>query len=437
MKKNMDEKNLQITEREKLDYPLWGILAVALLLFASLFLTRYLVYPVFLVCLYRVIRYDIRVFSTDYCVLIPLATLFQTAGGTSLLIYLCLIAAVWYAFRGGICVNAAFCILLILLNYLFLRMQLEISKMILIFGQLFLLYVLLPQQNSQSAERSAKAFCISLFVSSIYALAFRNTGAMIALRGREVPAFWGSSFMRFQGLFEDPNYYMMMLLTGIALLLKLRDSRRMKRGAFLIMCIGMILLGVLTYSKTFLLVFIILVGIYILWQYRNRKSLFATMIVVMIAIVAAIMLLSSFSPISVIMTRFLNASSISELTTGRTDVFTRYWDAITRNMGTFIFGGGFAAPRLGKDTHNLYLEILYHIGALGLLLLAGFYGSMVHAAQQTITDSPEQNIFAKYAVILTVLAVFFSLHGMFSIMMYGVFYLAFLSILLTKNTEVN
>lgn len=420
----------------KSGYPLAGILFAVALLYAAMLVSWYLVYPVFLICIYRVVRYDTKVFSTDYCILIPLATLFQTSGGMSLLIYVCLFAAIWYVLRGGAYMNAAFLFLILLLNYMFLRMQMEISRMILFFGQLFMLYVLLPHQDADSAERSAKAYCVSLVVSSVYALIFRNSAGMIALRGKEVPAFWGSSAMRFQGLFGDPNYYMLLLITGIALLLKLRDSHRIRRFSFMTMAAGLSLLGLLTYSKTFLLVFVLLAGIYVLWQFRNKKFFFGLALAVVMIGGAALLLLADFSPLSIIGTRLFSSYNISDLTTGRTDVFARYWNSITRNAGSFLFGNGFAAKRLGKDPHNLYLEIWYYSGAVGLLLMAGFYSSMVRMVQRKTSGFAKQNVFAKYVVLLAILTVFMSLHGVFSILIYGEFYLAFLSILLTRKNEV-
>lgn len=428
-------KELQI-KRYRSEYPIGGILLVSLLLYTAMLVSWYLVYPAFLLCIYRIIRYDARTFSVDYCVLLPLSTLLQTSGGMSLLIFVCLFAALWYAFKGGIYVNGALLMLLLLLNYLFLRMQMEVSKMVLFFGQLFLLYILLPKQDANSAERASKAFCISLFISSVYALIFRKTSAMYALRGNEVPAYWGSTMMRFQGLFEDPNYYMLLLITAVALLLKLRDSNRIKRKSLLLMGSSLVLFGLLTYSKTFFLVFVLLIGIYVLWQFRNKKYFFGTVLGVVLTGTALILLFADFSPISIIVTRLFNSSSISDFTTGRSDIFGRYWDAITQNGMTFLFGHGFAAQRLGRDTHNLYLEIMYYSGAVGLLLVAGFYGAMVHMAQGKTKTHHRQNLFAKYEVLIIVLTVFLSLHGVFSVLMYGVFYLAFLSVLLIKKTEV-
>ena len=126
------------------EYPVWSI-AIALVLIAlSLFLPVYLCYVAFVICMYRIVCYDAKVFATDYCLLIPWARLFRTAGGMTLLVWLCLIAAIWYLIRGKLRANTALVILILLLNYLLLRMNMAVNNFGLCFGQLCVLFVLLP-----------------------------------------------------------------------------------------------------------------------------------------------------------------------------------------------------------------------------------------------------------------------------------------------------
>ncbi len=418
-------------------YPLWGLIVVMALNFMAPFITSLLVYPAFLICVYRVIRYDERVFVTDYAALTTISMLFRTSGGMSLMVYLCLFAAVWYFVRSGIRADRSYVMLIILLNYLILRMQFEISNLLLCFGQLFMLCVLLPKQDEESAERTIKTFCISLLVSSAYALLLRNTSQIVAIRGSEVPAFWGSTLMRFQGLFQDPNYYMSLLIVALALLMKLKNSNRIRSWHFWCMGVGFAAFGLLTYSKTFFLMLVLLVGVYVVWQFWDRKFARGVALTFTGAVAAAVLLLADFSPFAVILTRLTNATNLDELTTGRSEVFVAYMNVITENVGSALFGQGLAAQGLQKDPHNLYLEIVYYIGVIGLLLLVCFIGAMTHLMKRKARQTGKQNLFAKYAVLFTVLVLHFALHGMFSIITYACFSLAVLSILLTKKEEVD
>lgn len=426
---------VQLKGKSYIGYPLWGMVAVMALLYLAPFVSSLLAYAAFLLCLYRVVRYDAKVFSTDYCMLIPMCTLLQTPDGMSMLIYVCLFAALWYFIRGGIRGDVSYVMLLVVLNYLVVRMQMQISKFVLCFGQLFLLCVLLPKQDTQSAERTAKGFTASLLAASVYALIFRNTSQIYAIRGPEIPAALGSVFMRFQGLFEDPNYYMTLLVAALAMQIKLMDCRRIQVRTFLLTGICLTGFGILTYSKTFFLVFLLLGAAYIVWQFRNGKYIYAGFLTAAALLVANALLFSERSPFSVVTGKIFGATSISDLTTGRTEVYAAYLARITQNPGTFLFGLNFAAPSLAKDPHNLYLEIAYYTGTVGLLLIIAFFGSLLIVLRRRMRGGQRQTWIAKYLVLAMVMVVYFALHGMFSIITYGVFYLAFLPILITRKEE--
>jgi O-antigen ligase len=312
-------------------------------------------------------------------------------------------------------------------------MQLEIRNFAMCFGNLFVLCVLLQLQDSESATRAAKWFSVGLIASSTYAIVLRNTWQIRAVRGPESEAIWGSGIMRFMGLIPDPNYYMVMVIIALALLIKLKDSGRLRTLHFWIMGIILSLFGALSYSKTFLLVYVLLGGIYIIWQFWNKKIFSAMFLSIAAVAAASFLLFSDASPVKVIVDRLLGAKSLSDLTTGRTDIYVAYWKAITSDAATFLFGRGIAADRLIDDPHNIYLEITYHTGLIGLLLFAGFYLSMVWVLNCQVPEVRTQRRIAKYIVLLMVLILYISLNGMFQIDFYGDFFVAFLSLLITKK----
>lgn len=417
-------------------YPIAGMAVAMLLILVAPFVSSLLCYAAFLVCVYRVLRHDARVFAVDYCVLMPVYFLFRIPGGVSLPVYLSLLAAVWYFIQGGIRANGAYVLLILLLNYLIARMQLDIADFMLCFGQLALLCVLLPEQDEASAERTIKLFCASLMLTSLYALAFRQTWQLQALRGAESVAIWGTSIMRFQGLFPDPNYYMTMLVTAMALLLKLKDCGRIRNLYFGLMELGMMVFGILTYSKTFFLCLVLLMVICLVWLLRNGRYVWGGLLTVVAVFLGASVLGAVDSPFAVVLARLTSASSLDELTTGRTEVFAAYWEAIVDTPWSFLFGGGFRAEGLAKDPHNLYLEIAYYIGVVGLVLILAFYIAMIQVAKGKVRHCPKQNVIAKYVVLLMVMVLYFTLHGMFEPASYMVFFLAFLSILITKKQDM-
>lgn len=417
-------------------YPLLGIIVVLVLNFLSPFVSNLLPYLAMVLCIIRVVRYDEKVFATDYSLMISVVMLFQTPGKMSLMIYLCLFADVWYFLRRGVKAEAAVVLMFVLLNYLLLRVQMSFDRFALCFGQLFLLRILLPAQDYKSARRAAKAFCIGLLVASVYALVLRNTWQYAAVRGPEDAVFFGSSIIRFYGPFQDPNYYSLVLITAMALLAKLKDSRCIGWGAFLAGILLFTFFGVLTYSKSFFLVFVLLVAVYLVWQFWNKKVFRGIFLTLAIIIAGAILLLSEGSPFAVVISRFTSANSVSEITTGRSDVFLRYYRAITEDLGSIFFGKGLAEKNLGLDPHNLFLEITYYLGLVGLVLVGVYYASLIRAINVNLK---KQNLIARYVVLLVVLMFHMTVQGMVSFHSYVSFFMAAVSMMIlpeeAKETE--
>lgn len=431
----LTKPNIPVTEQSSWgSYPAGGMALEVVFLMASPFISRWLVFPVFVLCLYRLIRYDVQVFSTDFCILTPLSPLFAAPSGMSLLTWLCLGAAVWYLIQEGIRGELCYVVLLFLLNYLVWRMNWNINGFVLCFGQLFLLCVLLPRQDTASALRGTLAFCYSLILISVYALAFRDTQALHSIRGTEVPAFFGSGMRRFQCVFKDPNYYMSMLVAGISLQLKLYHCGYIRGLVFWTVSLAMVLFGVLTYSKTFFLALVLLVAIFVAWQFWNRKLLRGILYVALIIGCGSYLIFSPSSPFAVVMSRLAGATNLSELTTGRTDVFAAYRDIITQDAKTFLLGCGLAASSLAKDPHNLFLEITYYTGVIGLalFLLMGF--ALAKSARRQAKPDKENPI-ARYEVLIMAVLLFNTLHGIFSLTVYAIFYLAFLSLMLGPSAQ--
>ena len=420
---------LRLKVNTALDYPV-GTMALALLLiFLSPFVSAYLCYAAFLICVYRVVAHSPKIFVGDCALLLPLVQLFATPDGMSLQVYLYLFAAAWYLIRGSVRANSSVVWFLLLMIYLIARMQLAVAQYLLSFGQLFLLYVLLPKQDTDSAIRAAKLFCFGVVLSSAYALVLRDSWQLHQIIGKESPAIWGTSIMRFRGLIRDPNYYMTMLVVALGLLLKLRDSRRISLLTFWLLAAPTAMFGVLTYSKTFLLVTVLMAGIYILWQFGSRKLIWGCILTGVAVVGLGVLLLWEGSPLAVVLTRLNSANSLDELTTGRTAVYADYLEIVFHDPWSFLFGQGLAADGLVKDPHNLYIELLYYVGAVGLVLYIGFYAALI----RNLFVDKESNFFGRYIVLLLVLILFLSLHGMFQLITMGDFLMAALAMLISKK----
>lgn len=427
---------LHLKFNTKTEYPYWGILVVIAIICLSIFTSELLSFAAFALCIYRTVRYDAKIFAVDYCVLVPFSQVFKAPGGLSYLVLISLFAAVWYFFKGRIKANSAFVCVFVILVYFITRMQMDIVNFVLCFSQIFIVYVLMQRQNTDSAEKAAKAFCSSLLFASLFALLIRNTPQLIAVRGRESAAMWGVAVKRFQGLYSDPNYYMVTIMIGIALLAKLKDCGKIDIKQFLVFGALFSLCGFMTFSKTFFMAFIIFGMLYILWQFRNRNYGKGLLLIGGSVGAAAVVFTANINLFSLILARFINAEDINDLTTGRTDIFIRYIEEISKSPQSMFFGYGFAAKGLNMDPHNIYIEILYYVGIIGLLLMLWFCAEMCKTAKKQAGQAQKQNFFSKYIVLMMFAVLYFTLQGFFALVAYTELFLAFISIMIVKKDKL-
>lgn len=427
MKNYHRDQSRKLPGIQKSEYPFWGIVAAMGLIYLSPFTSPLLSYLALVICLYRVVRYDEQVFAADWCLLLPLTFIFVTGGRFSLLVWVCLFAGIWSVIRNGLRGDAVLVLLLLLVNYLVMRMQLDVKRFVLSVGSILAMYMVLPRQDSGSTARAAKCFCFSQIFSSVYALVFRNTWQIRLLRGREDEAIWGSGIKRFMGLMSDPNYYMAAVIVALGLLIKLKESKRISTVQFWTMGSLLLMFGLLSYSKTFLLVFMLIAVAYIFWQFSSGKIIRGTLLTVGAVVGAAVLLTAQWSPVAVILERLLGQKDINSITTGRWDVYLEYLEAITENVGVFLLGRGMAAERLIHEPHNLYLEILYHFGLTGFVLFGGFFVVLARSLIR-MDGARRQGFLSKYLIPGALLALFMTLNGIFQAYVYGDFFAALLSV---------
>lgn len=410
---------------DRLQYPIPGICAILTLIYLSPFVGVWLNYLAFSLCIYRLAKYDVRTFSIDYCCLISVAAVFVLPSGISFVVVLCLIAEVWFVIRDGLAINSALALLVLLVCYLLLRMQFAVSDFLLCVSQFIIIYLMLSFLDAQTIVLDIESFIINMVVSSAYALLLRKTPAITHMTGAEVAAYYGSSLTRFKGLFRDPNYYMSLVIMAIVLLTLLYIKKYTSRRAFLLSIACMLLFGALTYSKTFIL----LLGLYwllcLFYLIRGKRYLLAFIYIFATAFLAVIL---SDTLFATTLYRLTSASSVRELTTGRSILLEMYGREIISSPDILLFGNGMSAQLLKKGTHNLFLEIQYYVGLTGLILYLLYFGILTAQVQKKYAAGNAAARLFSYAPLIVFIAAFCSLQGMFSVSVYTLLYLSIISI---------
>lgn len=421
------------SEQDKLHYPVPGICIILACIYLSPMVGSWLNYAAFGLCIYRLIQYDERVFSIDYCCLISVATIFALPKGLSLVVVLSLIAAVWFIFRDGLIADLPLVFLLVLACYLMIRMQQSVNNFVLFISQLLVIYLMVSSLDSHTIVLDIEAFVLNMFVSSTYALIFRSSTQIIRIIGNEVPAFWGSSLTRFQGLFRDPNYYMSLVIMSVVLLTLLRIQDHIPKHLFLISMGCMFVFGALTYSKTFVILLCLYWVLCVIYLFRSKRYFPAIAFIACTVCLAVILANTLFA--STIF-RITSASSMSDLTTGRSTLAKTYLHEIKSSVRMMLLGAGMSAEILEKGTHNLFLEILYYVGLIGLVLYVFYMGALIIWVRKSYLTGKKPAALFNYSPLIVFIVLFCSLQGMFSISVYALLYLSIISIGIPKHNKV-
>ena len=134
---------------QKMEYPAVSMIVALVLIYASPFVSLYLNYLAFLICIYRIVRYEESVFAVDYCMLASVSYIFVSTGIVSLFSWLSIVAALWWIIKTGVKPISSFALLVILLNYMLFRMQGEVNTFVLCVSQMIMMFVLLSNQRNE------------------------------------------------------------------------------------------------------------------------------------------------------------------------------------------------------------------------------------------------------------------------------------------------
>ena len=182
------------------------------------------------------------------------------------------------------------------------------------------------------------------------------------------------SITRSAGFYGDPNFYSAHItacLAGILILLS-KETRRLHQMVLVIIVVVLAYCGLLSASKSFILVTFCLVLAWIPTMVGQKTAISSKFRLILWLICAAGIILSStmFDALwEVIRERFSYSASISQLTTGRTEIWKAYWEEFSQNVPLALFGNGYTSVTLdGRASHNTIIQCIYQFGLIGTML---------------------------------------------------------------------
>lgn len=175
------------------------------------------------------------------------------------------------------------------------------------------------------------------------------------------------SIVRFSGLDEDPNYYSVNLLVSLCLLVILYYRGKTSKLFCALAAASILYFGTLTYSKSFLLILMIPLAMYLYANHRIGR--YDIQVISMALIVATVFLVLLINP-DYLANMQKRVESRDSITTGRAEMWMLYLDYIYHHPDIMLFGAGIGAPIVaGHAVHSFYIETLYLLGITGSFLL--------------------------------------------------------------------
>lgn len=217
-------------------------------------------------------------------------------------------------------------------------------------------------------------FSIGIVIASISSLYL--TGFPTIARYIEYYELFG--VVRHSGYYGDPNFYSAHIsaaLSGILVLFLNNTSKR----RFVLLVIATLLLmycGFLAVSKTFFLIAICLLLLFFL-EFMFQKGKVSAKLLLLITIIIGVAFLLSTTAFSklvdMILSRFASDTNLSDFTTGRTDLWIRFFHAFMDDGVLLAFGKGYTDVTLiERGAHNTIIQAVYQFGLVGCLAMVGW-----------------------------------------------------------------
>lgn len=239
-----------------------------------------------------------------------------------------------------------------------------------------LCYFFITDYKEERMEEYVVFYCMGNMTSAIMGLWKESIPGFILTYDRDLVYEWinGVRTLRFSATFNDPNFYTISVITSLGLIIYLFMSGKGKT-IHLLLATAIAVMALQTYSKSYLLMLAALFVLVIYLLYKHRK----TGIILGCAVCGTLLLLSGAfqgsTAIQGTLSRFSQKSYakedsvINQLTSGRWEIWTMYFDYMTSDVFRFLFGNGISVDYYhGKATHNFLVELWYYLGLIGSCL---------------------------------------------------------------------
>lgn len=271
--------------------------------------------------------------------------------------------------------TAVFFTLVVVCLYFFLRMNTYYMALPKLFSAYLLLEVFIENHDKEDDTRYVNYFIAGLIASCILGMFKENIPQLLAYYDDiNYNYIGGVKTLRFSGLFNDPNYFAIALLSAMIMLVFLKRYRNYPAGQFYLYFVTLAATGLLTYSKSFILMFAAVLLLEILLNFSGSRKWLSVLEIIAVVLVLIYVFSGASELFNKILSRFDDQQGF---TTGRDVIWNNYWTVINSKGSYFWVGLGLDAPYVGKASHSLYIEMIYYSGVIGLVLFFVGWAAML------------------------------------------------------------
>lgn len=184
-----------------------------------------------------------------------------------------------------------------------------------------------------------------------------------------------SIITRMCGFYGDPNFYCAQITAAIGgcLVLLIKEKKRSHLVVLGILTFGLVYCGFLSGSKSFLLSTAAMLVMWFIKLMREKGTMGRKIVLIVVGSLAVLYVLTSqlFSGLlEVILTRLSWSDNASDFTTGRTELWDSYIQAMMDDLRLLFLGRGYANIKInGRASHSSLLQMIYQFGLVGAPLL--------------------------------------------------------------------
>lgn len=188
----------------------------------------------------------------------------------------------------------------------------------------------------------------------------------------------GDIFGRFSGIQTNPNFYTMDVTMAIAALLYMIGMKKHHWYDYLLVAV-LLGFGVLSLSLSFFLtigvvfIFYFIYKLFLLSRISFDLKVFIRGMVVILLVLIMISQITNIPYLDIYLKRLgvgsLVDQSLSDLTTGRSDIWSDYLNLYLSDWRIFLFGVGYSLEKYSlRQSHSYFLELLIHFGIVGSII---------------------------------------------------------------------